>query len=76
MEAKDVVGRVVKKFGITENEARALVLGSLDETVKKEAEKYLQKAELFEVPFQDILRMRKELVAPAPEPVKIPVLKK
>lgn len=80
--AKDVVNRVIKKFGVSESEAKVMTISSLDAIVRKEAEKYLEKAELFDLPFQDILRMRAELlIAPAlqqeaPLPAKVPVAKK
>lgn len=80
--AKDVVGRVIKKFGVSESEAKAMTVSSLDAIIRKEAEKYLEKAELFDLPFQDILRMRAELLT-APTllqevsaPAKVPVAKK
>ncbi len=77
--AKDIVNRVIKKFGVSDSEAKTMTLSSLDSIVRKEAEKYLEKAELFDLPFQDILRMRAELLtAPALTEVaaKVPVLKK
>ncbi len=77
--AKDVVNRVVKKFGIPEASALKMTLDCLEKVVQQEAEKYLVKAEFYGLEFKDVLRLRTELTTPTPvaqDLSKVPVLKK
>ena len=62
LTAKDIIDRTALKFEVPKALAAKLLSDMLEEKVKVDAEKYLLKAELFEVPFKVLLRLREETI--------------